>query len=137
MPTEVTRVKEIGFENAQKLREALPDNAGTRALYNLYALWYDAAVRPRQAKSPDELVSIHDLVAAFSLSTELRQAIYNVVPVEITSVPHLPNEAADWGKVVMKQLEGEAAATSKIFAATSLTAGGAAKYLETLNKILG
>jgi inosine-uridine nucleoside N-ribohydrolase len=137
MPTEVTRVKEIGFENAQKLREALPDNAGTRALYNLYALWYDAAVRPRQAKSPDELVYIHDLVAAFSLSTELRQAIYNVVPVEITSVPHLPNEAADWGKVVMKQLEGEAAATSKIFAATSLTAGGAAKYLETLNKILG
>ncbi|MBS1991125.1 MAG: nucleoside hydrolase [Cyanobacteria bacterium SZAS LIN-3] len=133
MPTEVTRVKDIGFENAQKLREALPDNAGTKALYHLYALWYDAAVRPRQQKNPDELIYIHDLVAALSLDAELRKAIYTVVPVEITSVPHLPNEAAGWGTVLMKQAQDPT--TTKIFAATSLTEGGAAKYLETLKRI--
>jgi len=135
MPTEVTRVKEIGFLNAQKLREALPDTAGTRALYNLYALWYDAAVRPRLAKNPDEQIYIHDLVAALSLDPELRQAIYNVVPVEITSVPHLPREAKSWGSVLMKQVKIEAPATGKIFAATSLTEGGAAKYHEVLKRI--
>jgi len=133
MPTEVTRVKEIGFLNAQKLREAMPDNAGARALYMLYAVWYDAAVKPRQDKNPEELIYIHDVVAALSLDSELRQAIYNVVPVEITAVPHLPNEAAGWGTVLMKQLEPTS--TSKIFAATSLTAGGAAKYLDTLKRI--
>jgi inosine-uridine nucleoside N-ribohydrolase len=135
MPTEVTRVKEIGFENAQKLREAFPDNAGTKALYHLYALWYDAAVRPRQAKNPDELIYIHDVVAALSLDSELRNAIYNVVPVEITAVPHLAREAAGWGTVLMKQLaEGDAAKTN-VYAATTLTAGGAAKYMETLKRI--
>lgn len=131
MPTEVTRVKAIGFDNAQKLREALPDNAGSRALYHLYALWYDAAVKPRQAKNPDELIYIHDLVAALSLDEELRKAIYKMVPVEIPSVPYLPNESADWGKVVMKQTE----AKTNVFAATGLTDGGAAKYLETLKKL--
>lgn len=142
MPTEVTRVKEIGFENAQKLREALADNAGTRALYNLYALWYDAAVLPRKAKTPDEQIYIHDLVAAFSLNEELRRAIYNVVPVEIVSVPHLPNEAAGWGTVVMKSLLPADASTdapapvSNVYAAVGLTPGGAAKYLETLKSVL-
>ncbi len=131
MPTEVTRVQEIGFINAQKLREALPDNAGTRALYNLYALWYDAAVKPRQDKNPQELIFIHDVVAAISLSGELRQAIYNVVPVEITSVPHLASEAAGWGTVLMKQVD----TPTNIYAATGLTTGGAAKYLETLKSI--
>jgi inosine-uridine nucleoside N-ribohydrolase len=131
MPTEVTRVKEIGFVNAQKLREAMPDNAGTRAMYHLYALWYDAAVKPRQDKNPDELIYIHDVVAALSLDPELRKAIYNVVPVEITSVPHLPNEAAGWGTVLMKQVE----TPSNIFAATSLTEGGAAAYLAALKRI--
>lgn len=131
MPTEVTRVKEIGFETAQKLREAFPENAGTRALYHLYALWYDAAVRPRQAKDPNEMIFIHDVVAALSLSEELRKAIYNVVPVEITAVPFLAHEQAGWGQVQMKQTT----APTNIYAATSLTEGGAAKYLETLKAI--
>ncbi len=131
MPTEVTRVKEIGFVNAQKLREALPENAGSRALYHLYALWYDAAVKPRQDKNPEELIFIHDVVAAISLSAELRQAIYTVVPVEITSVPHLASEAAGWGTVLMKQVD----TPTNIYAATGLTTGGAAKYLETLKSI--
>jgi len=136
MPTEVTRVKEIGFVNAQKLREALPDNKGTRALYTLYALWYDAAVKPRQDKNPDELIFIHDVVAALSLDETLRNSIYKVVPVEITAAPCLPSKAdiANWGKVEMKQLAA-ASATRPRFAAVSLTEGGAAKYLETLKTI--
>lgn len=133
MPTEVTRVKEIGFQNAQALRAALPDTPGTRALYNLYALWYDAAVKPRQDKNPDELIFIHDLVAALSLSPALRKEIYHVVPVRICSVPHLPNEAADWGKVVMKQTRN--GKTVNRFAATRLTAGGAAAYHAVLKRI--
>lgn len=127
MPTEVTRVKAIGFENPQKLREFLPDTAGARALCDLYGPWYEAAVKPRQAKDANELIYIHDLVAALSLNDELRSAIYKVCPVEVTSVPYLPRDAADWGKVFMKP----AAAKSNVYAASALTDGGAAKYLET------
>ena len=65
------------------------------------------------------------------LDAELRQAIYKVVPVEITSVPHLPNEAAGWGTVLMKQTD----APTNIYAATSLTEGGAAAYLAALKRI--
>jgi inosine-uridine nucleoside N-ribohydrolase len=136
MPTEVTRVKEIGFVNAQALREILPDNKGTRALYNLYALWYDAAVKPRQDKNPDELIFIHDVVAALSLDEPTRNAIYNVVPVSIVSAPCLPSKAeiGDWGKVEMKKRKKVNSARPR-YAAVSLTEGGAAKYLETLRKI--
>lgn len=132
MPTEVTRVLDIGFPNAQKLREFLPDNQGSRALYHLYALWYDAAVRPRQASNPNEYIFIHDLVAAFSLAEELRNSIYKVVPVEITSVPHLASERADWGKVIMK----EATTVGNRFAAVGLLEGGAQRYLDALKKVL-
>lgn len=132
MPSEVTRVKEIGFQNAQSLLNFLPVNAGCRALYHLYALWYDAAVRPRQEKNPDEWLFIHDLVATFSLDAELRNSIYDVVPVEITSVPHLVREQKTWGQVLMKQVEGD----SKRFAATGLKQDGAAKYLDALKKSL-
>lgn len=131
MPSEVTRVKSIGFENAVALRKALPENDGTRQLYQLYALWYDAAVKPRQDKNPDELIFIHDLVSAFSLRTDLRNGIYQMVPVEITSVPHLPREQADWGKVLMAKTDKP----TKCFAATTLTEGGAALYLKTLAEI--
>lgn len=134
MPTEVTRVAEIGFDNAQKLREALPDNAGIRALYYLYALWYDAAVKPRQDKNPDEKIFIHDVVGAFSLDPSLRDQIYNVGPVQIENVPHLPNEAEDWGKIIMQP----SPVHDKRFvrwAATGLQHGGAKKYLDTLRQI--
>lgn len=138
MPTEVTRVKDIGFFNVQKLREALPDNKGTRALCLLYALWYDAAVKPRQDKNPDELIFIHDVVAAFSLDADLRQSIYNVVPVEITAAPCLPSKAdiPNWGKVEMKQIDAVRADKPR-YAAIGLHAEGAAKYLEALKKICG
>jgi hypothetical protein len=46
-------------------------------------------------------------------------------------VPFLPSEQADWGQVQMKQTT----ANTNIYAATSLTDGGAAKYLETLKAI--
>jgi inosine-uridine nucleoside N-ribohydrolase len=131
LPTEVTRVKGIGFGDAKKLRQALPSNAGTRELCRLYAIWYEAAVKPHQAANPDELIYIHDLAAAFSLDAGLRQAIYNVVPVDITSVPHLPNEEAGWGTVEMKQVE----TPTNVFAANALTEGGAAAYLSALKRI--
>lgn len=131
LPTEVTRVKDIGFQNMDALQKALPDTPTAKTLCNLYSAWYNAAVKPRQAANPEELIYIHDLSAAFSFDIELRKAIYNIVPIEITSVPHLPNESADWGKVLMKQHEGE----STIFAATALNAGGADKYIETLRNL--
>lgn len=132
MPSEVTRVKEIGFQNAQSLLEYLPQNSGSRALYNLYALWYDAAVRPRQEKNPDEWIFIHDLVATFSLDDELRNGIYEVVPVEITAVPHLYRDYKDWGKVLMTKTDKP----STRYAGLSLKEGGAAKYLDALKKCL-
>lgn len=136
MPTEVTRVKEIGFINAQALRAALPDTPGTRALYNLYAVWYDAAVKPRQDKNPDELIFIHDLVAALSLLPAIRNAIYDVVPVRIESVPHLAPESGDWGKVIMKKTRNsKRAGRCQRYAATGLKPGGAAEYLKILQRI--
>jgi len=132
MPSEVTRVAEIGFANAQKLRELLPDNAGTRALYHLYALWYDAAVKPRQDKNPSELIFIHDLVSAFSCNAELRDRIYEVTPITIGRVPCLPNEAADWGKVEMAPTNQP----TNHFAARRLKPGGAEIYLQTLKQML-
>jgi len=136
MPTEVTRVKEIGFVNAQALREALPENKGTRALYNLYALWYDAAVRPRQDKDPNELIFIHDVVAALSLDEKLRNAIYDVVPIDIVSAPCLPSkdQIPNWGKVEMKKRR-RVNANRPRYAAVGLKAGGAAAYLEALRGI--
>jgi hypothetical protein len=126
MPTEVTRVKAIGFENAQALREALPSTRGTAALYNLYALWYDAACKPR-----GDPIYIHDLVSAFSLDEKLRKDIYKVVPIKRPIVPYLPHEAAEWGKVFMKKTRG----ATNYFAATELTKNGPAIYKETLRDV--
>jgi len=133
MPTEVTRVADIGFQNAVALREALPQNNGTRQLYQLYALWYDAAVKPRQDKNPNELIFIHDFVSALSLDPKLREAIYDVVPVQIDSVPYLPSDAKDWGKLLMHQVESDTAPNpGPRFAAKGLKPDGAALYLKTL-----
>lgn len=150
MPTEVTRVSEIGFVNAQALREALPPGKGVNALYALYALWYDAAVRPRQDKDPNEKIFIHDVVGAFSLDPELRASIYEVVPIEIASVPIHPFEGvtdqdratfaaqgkpvpADlhWGDVLMR----ETTTVGNRFAATRLKPGGDEAYLRALYDI--
>lgn len=132
MPSEVTRVADIGFANAQALNSALPTNGGTRALYNLYALWYDAAVKPRQDKNPEELIFIHDLVGALSMHEDRREEIYEVVPIEILSVPYLPSESSSWGQVIMNST---ADVETNRFAAVGLTPGGAKKYLQTLRNI--
>ncbi len=135
MPTEVTRVADIGFDNAQKLRETLPDNAGTRALCHLYALWYDAAVKPRQAQNPEERIFIHDLVGAFSLDPQLREEIYEVTPIMIEEVPFLPNEAKEWGRIIIQPERLHCPPRFPHWAATGLKPNGARKYLETLKGI--
>jgi len=133
MPTEVTRVAAIGFQNAQALHKHLdnPESDGVKVLYNLYALWYDAAVRPRQIGNPAELIFIHDMVSALSLDPAMRELIYEVVPVEITGVPYLPRDSADWGKVFMRQCDE----SDSHFAATGLKPGGAEIYLDFLRQI--
>lgn len=132
MPTEVTRVKQIGFADMDAFEEALPATAAARKLRLLYHPWYFAAVEPRQGKEVgDELIYIHDLSAAFSLDEVLRKAIYDVVPIEIISVPHLPSESADWGKVLMKQTQCE----TNVFAAKKLNENGADKYIDALKKL--
>lgn len=132
MPTEVTRVSEIGFQNVQKLREAIASTStGAEALYYLYLTWYDAAVKPRQDKNPNEMIFIHDVVSAVSLKKTLREQIYEIVPINIESIPHLPSEKDDWGKIIMKPTTGN----TKFYAAKALKRGGAEKYLSTLKKI--
>jgi hypothetical protein len=74
-------------------------------------------------------------VAAFSLDKALREAIYNVVPVTITAVPHLPHEADQWGMVMMKQKKRHGKGARPVFAATGLTPGGSAVYRDALHQI--
>jgi hypothetical protein len=85
----------------------------------------------RSSLCTSSTIFIHDIVAAFSLDPELRKAIYNVVPVEITAVPYLQRDAADWGKVLMKETDKP----SNIFAATGLTENGADGYLSALKRV--
>lgn len=132
MPTEVTRVSEIGFQNVQKLRESISSTSnGAEALYYLYLTWYDAAVKPRQEKNPNEMIFIHDVVSAISLKATLREQIYETVPIEIESIPYLPSEKDEWGKIIMKPTTGD----TNFYAAKALKKGGAKKYLNTLKKI--
>ncbi len=133
MPTEVTRHGPIGFSTVQELRSALPQNDGVNKMLPLYALWYDAAVKPRQDANPQEKIFIHDVVSALSADPTLRDEIYEVVPVQVTSVPHLPSEKDLWGVVEMQKLPPEVPAN--IFAATSFAPEGEQKYLEALYKI--
>lgn len=135
MPSEVTRVKEIGFPNAQALRRVLPTNKGANALYHLYALWYDGAVRPLQERNPEEQIYIYDLVSALSLDEELRSQIYEVVPVKISGVPYLTSDAQDWGKVIMKKTRRRKTGLQR-FAATNLKEGGSDIYLDRLKAVL-
>ena len=71
------------------------------------------------------------MVGALSLDPALREQIYDVVPIEITAVPHLPNEADKWGEVLMKPDDS----STNRFAATGLKPGGAQVYLRTLHDL--
>ena len=132
LPSEVTRVAGIGFQNAQALREALENTPGNQRLYLLYCAWYDAAVKPRQDKNPDELIFVHDLSSAFSADPAIRDEVYDMVPIEITAVPHLVSESADWGKVLMR----ETSVPSNRFAARALRPHGAEAYLRHLRALV-
>lgn len=134
MPTEVTRHVPVGFSNVQALRNALPKNGGVDKLMLLYAVWYDAAVKPRQEKNPEEMIYIHDLVSAFSAVPDLRNGMYSVLPTVIDAVPHLAHERDEWGVVKMHvALPGE---TTNVFVATGFKEGGERLYLETLYDIM-
>lgn len=132
-PTEVTRVPEIGFLTAADLHRFLPGGNGAKALYYLYALWYDAAVKPRQSKNPEEMIYIHDVVGALGLDPQLRAKIYTGTPIEITDVPHLAVDHERWGEVLMKPAIKRG---TQRWAAKGLAEGGAELYLETLKRIL-
>lgn len=132
LPSEVTRVQGIGFQNAQALMGAIESTPGNQRLFLLYCAWYDAAVKPRQDRNPNELIFIHDLSAGFSADPAIRAEVYDMVPVEITSVPHLHAEAADWGKVLMR----ETASPGNRFAAKGLVPGGERAYLHHLRALV-
>ena len=133
MPTEVTRHPPIGFRTVQALREALPNNAGVNKFLALYAIWYDAAIRPRQEKNPDEMIFIHDLVSDLSLGEKLRNSIYDVTPVVVDEVPYLPSDRTIWGTVRMRIPEG--AEKTNVYAAKGFLPGGEKLYLKTLYEI--
>jgi len=130
MPTEVTCHTPIGFSNVQELRKFLPNNSGVNKLLAFYTIWYDAAVRPRQAKNPEELIYIHDLVSAFSLDADLRDKIYRTVPTVIERVPFLPNESAEWGTVKMRLAKKDE--PTNVLVSTGFKDGGEKIYLEAL-----
>ena len=133
MPSEVTRHAPIGFANVQALRDALPNNAGVNKLLALYAIWYDAAIRPRQDKNPEEMIYIHDIVSAFSLDAKLRNGIYDVVPIAVEEVPYLPDDRANWGTVRMRILKPDE--PTNVYAAKGFVLNGELLYLKTLRDI--
>lgn len=131
MPTEVTRVPGIGFENPRALSKVLPKSPSAQTYQAINNLWYEHVVAPRQVSQPNERIYIHDIVAALSMKTSLRERLYDIVPVEVTSVPHLPREQAEWGVVKMR----ETSQPTNIFAAKGLKPGGEALYLKTLAEV--
>jgi inosine-uridine nucleoside N-ribohydrolase len=123
LPSDVTRVSEIGFQDTEELRASMPSTPGADELVRLYEIWYKVAVKPRAG----ERIYIHDLAPALSLHPQLREEIYEMVPVQ-WKVPHLPSEAAEWGRVIM----AESQKSNGHFAAKSLRSGGAERYLQSL-----
>ena len=105
LPSEVTRVSEIGFQNVIELQNALPKNNKSKKIIELYEIWYKEAIQPRQMKNSEEKIFIHDLVSAFSLNKKIRNAMYQIVPIEITEIPYLPNQFHDWGKILMRETD--------------------------------
>ena len=107
IPSECTRLDDIAFVNAQELRDFLPDTPANNALYTMYCIWYDAAVKPRLAKNPDEKIFIHDLCSALALYddwSDAKSPIYDFVPVKVT-VPHLACDREAWGQVIMERVK--------------------------------
>jgi len=104
----------------------LPNTPANQKLYNLYAIWYDAAVKPR-----GDRIYIHDVCSAFALydyesdggPMDDGDAIYEFMNVDCT-IPHLANQE-NWGTITMKEsfvdgLGQEAPKTSNIWCATKV-----------------
>lgn len=135
VPSECTRFDPISFETAQDLRKALPNNAATNQLCNLYAIWYDAAVKPR-----GDRIYIHDLCSALSLydmmnmDGDASQPIYDYMNVDCM-VPHLATEKDKWGTITMEEVlptDGPGH-ESNIFCAKEVS--NADRYLSLLSRI--
>ena len=133
LPTEVTRVPEIGFKTAQELWDHLPSNDRSRAIYQLYLYWFDAALYPSKELNPGEKVYIHDLCCALSLDEKLRNEIYEFAPIDIESIPHLINDRFSWGEINMKQ--SSKPSNPERYAGLEVTEKGKKKYLEVLYSI--
>ena len=133
LPTEVTRVSEIGFQNPKALRAIMgnPRTEKARLILRLYKLWYRVTVQKKQKTNPSEMLFIHDMSAGLSLCPELREAIYQFTPIEIDSVPHLAHEAEYWGEVLMRPTNRQ----TNRFAATKLQSNGAEPYLNVLHDL--
>ncbi|NQV90724.1 nucleoside hydrolase [Candidatus Uhrbacteria bacterium] len=67
LPTEVTRVKAIGFWELSDLQATLPRTQQAHEFLQLYHLWYHYVVLPQRDKNPDEMIFTHDLAGALSL----------------------------------------------------------------------
>lgn len=128
LPTEVTRVKEIGFHSFSAFASFLNGCSMVGDILHLYQVWYENVVAPRQKKNPEEMIFIHDLAPALSTVPDLQAAIYDVRPVEFVRVPHLSNESFEWGLVEMKQIS-----SGHNYAAIGLKSCGT--YLKILGKL--
>ena len=120
---ECTRVKELGFRNYDNLASFLPKTAKSEAVLYLYKTWYEKAVRPRQEKSPDELLFIHNVIAGFLFEEEKRNALYEIVPVKV----EVPQDSENLGKMYLTEV-----AESNIYATARLKDGADKLYMQYL-----
>lgn len=125
--TECTRVKEIGFKSFEDLKNFLPKTQKTEEILELYKVWYSEAVAPRQAKNPDELIFIHNVIAGFLAQPEKREALYEIVPVKA----EVPLDSENLGKMYLTETSED----SNIFATVKLKDGAEKLYLEYLYNI--
>lgn len=131
LPTEVTRVDDIGFWDMETLAAALPQTKRAQAVLSLYELWYRYVVAPQRRRRPTEKIFIHDLSSALSLIPELREAIYQFEPVHIDHVPHWSSEAERWGEIDFTRTD----LSTNHFAARTLTPEGPTCYRQALHDL--
>lgn len=135
--SEVTRVGALGFHDHNELARKIlssPRTSGAKEIYNLYKWWYEGAVKGRQVKFPDEKLFIHDVAPMIGVSQVLRDRIYNMVPVVIDRVPHLPSESESWGQLRMKPKPWYHFGKGYHYAADAIVPGGDKLYLKILKE---
>jgi inosine-uridine nucleoside N-ribohydrolase len=115
-PSDVTRLKAIGFTNPEELRKQLQDTPGARELIRLYHVAYELMVKPRGEK-----IYIHDLAPLFGYldmypyaqqdeiedrGDHLHRWLYKFKSVEVSYVPSLPKEKNRWGEIEIQTNRG-------------------------------